>query len=87
MYQPGPQESKASVLALFLAREKSYACAGGRRKARMSMSGEDRAMARREQHSNRKAKKPKKEKPKAIAAAPSIKRLVASAASSELQKH
>ena len=48
---------------------------------------EDRAMARREQHSNRETKKPKKEKPKAIAAAPSIKRLVASAASSELQKH
>ena len=44
-------------------------------------------MARREQHSNRETKKPKKEKPKAIAAAPSIKRLVASAASSELQKH
>ena len=33
-------------------------------------------MARREQHSNREAKKPKKEKPKALAAAPSTKHVV-----------
>ena len=44
-------------------------------------------MARREQHSNREAKKPKKEKPKAIATALSIKRPGASTAASQLQKH
>ena len=44
-------------------------------------------MARREQHSNRESKKPKKEKPKAIAAAPSIKRVAdLSVQSSQLQK-
>jgi hypothetical protein len=48
---------------------------------------EDCAMARREQHSTRESKKPKKEKPKAIAAAPSIKRVAdLSAQSSQLQK-
>jgi hypothetical protein len=36
-------------------------------------------MAHREQRSNRETKKPKKEKPKTTAAAPSIKRLVSGA--------
>jgi hypothetical protein len=38
------------------------------------LEAEDDAMAHREQHSNREAKKPKKEKPKTAAAAPTIKR-------------
>jgi hypothetical protein len=39
-------------------------------------------MARREQHSNRETKKPKKEKPKTTAATPSMKRSVSAAVDS-----
>ena len=38
-------------------------------------------MAHREQHSNRETKKPKKEKPKTTASAPSIKKTVSEAVS------
>jgi hypothetical protein len=46
------------------------------------LEAEDDAMAHREQHSNREAKKPKKEKPKTIAVAPSMKGTVTDAVES-----
>jgi hypothetical protein len=62
-------------------------CVAGRRR-RGPHFDRRQAMARCEQHSNRESKKPKKEKPKAIAAAPSITRVAdLSGQSNQLQKH
>jgi hypothetical protein len=47
---------------------------------------EDRTMAKGDQHGNRENKKPKKEKPKVIAAAPSLKGLIQSESAKSRKK-